>query len=332
MKRLWRQVIFRNNNHERSCVIKKLVLGLLLVTLVLSMVISIGCTTKPVEKGALRLGSLPRIFDLIAYVAQGEGLFEKKGIQVEIVSFRSTVEMNTALLSGELDGIIQDTFEAVNLNKEGKTSQLVGCAVMPRMFEVVCSPTSGIINVSDLKGKEVAVAPKTVMDYALERLVQTNGLSAGDITKVSIPSMPLRMEAVTQGKVAAAILTPPLSDLVVVSKGKVIISDSTQPFAGPGLIFSESALANNPASIGKCVEAWQETVEIINANRGKYQEMLNKVANVPQMVNLPVPEMPKLALPAESEFQSIVKWFIAQGMMSEQLKYTDVVSKKYISK
>ena len=205
---------------------KKLILSLFLViTIVLA-----GCSTGSTEKNSLKIGSLPRIFDMIAYVAQQEGLFEEQGIVVEIISFRSTLEMNSALLAGELDGIIGDTFLVVNLNKGEKTSKLVGACVMPRMFEIVASEESGIASIAGLRGKEIAVAPSTIMDYALDRLLLAEGLNPDDTIKVNIPIRPLRLEAVNQGKVSAAILTPPLSDMAVFNGGKVILNDIEDPF------------------------------------------------------------------------------------------------------
>lgn len=276
------------------------------------------------------IGSLPRVFDMIAYVAQEEGVFEKHGINVEIVSFRSTVEMNVALLSGDLDGIIQDVFGAVNLNKEEKTSKIVGWAAMPRMFEVVASQQSGVGSVLELRGKEVAVANSTIMEYALDRLLLEHGLESDDIIKVNIPALPLRLEALNQGKVPLAILTPPLSDMAVLQGGKVIVSDEDKPFAGPGLLFSLEALDNKSDAIGSCVQAWQETVEVINRNPGKYQQILNEVAFVPETVNLPVPHFPQLGLSMETSVESVIDWMLSRGLLSQRLTYEQVVETKYL--
>ena len=178
--------------------LRRLIPVLLMVTVILFT----GCTTKPAEETELKIGSLPRVFDLIAYVAQEEGLFEEQGISVEIVSFRSTVEMNSALLGGELDGIIQDVFEAVNLNKGETTAKLVGSAVMPRMFEIVAASDSSITSLPELRNKELALATSTIMEYATDRLLSANGLAGDDITKVNIPSLPLRLEALKLHRVS----------------------------------------------------------------------------------------------------------------------------------
>jgi len=298
-----------------------------LVLLVVAAIVLAGCA-KPVEKSSLRLGSLPRIIDLPAYVAQQEGAQN----MVEIIPFRSTMEMNSALLAGEVDGIIQDVFGAVNLNKGEKTSKIVGYCVMPGMFEVIASTGSGITSVAGLKHKEIAVATNTVMDYALDRLLSAKGLTPDDIVKVNIPNMPLRLEVLNQGKVTAAILTPPLSNLAVLNGGKVIVDDIEQPFAGPGLIFSQGALKDKSEAISQFIQAWQQAVELINAEPEKYHSLLGEVARVPEAVSesIEVPTFPKLQLPTKAQVESVVNWMIDKGLISKRLAYEKVVETKYL--
>ena len=302
----------------------------LILFLVVAMVLT-GCTSKPIEKDSLKIGSLPRIFDMIAYAAQQEGLFDERGIKVEIVPFFSDIELNTAFLTGELDGVINDPFEAVNMNKGEKTSKLVGSAIMPRMFEIVVSGESGITSVAGLRDREIAVSTSTIMEYALDRLLMAEGLNPDDIVKVNIADMPLRVEMLNQGKVSAAILTPPLSDMAVLAGGRVIINDTAEPFAGPGLIFSLEALENKSDAINRCIQAWQQAVELINTNPEKYQNLLNEVAFVPESVNLDVPTFPQLGLPNQTEIESVVNWMIAKEIMSQPIAYEKVVETKYLS-
>ncbi|MFH1381321.1 MAG: ABC transporter substrate-binding protein [Chloroflexota bacterium] len=301
--------------------------------LLLMAILFAGCApATSQQEPSLKIGSLPRIIDLPAYVAQQEGLFERQGVKVEIVPFRSTVEMNTALLAEQLDGIIQDVFEAVNMNKEQPTVKLVGRAIMPRMFQIIAAKDSGINSVSQLKGKQVAVATSTIIDYGLDRLLVANGLNSDDITRVNIPSMPLRLEALNQGQVPVAALSRPLSDMAVLGGGKIVVEDDKEPFAGPGLVFSLTALKNKSEAISRCVAAWQEAVEAINAEPAKYESLLAEIALAPASVSLEVPTFPLLALPSEAEVKSVVDWFIAKGLASKPLAYSDVVETKYLAK
>jgi len=297
------------------------------LTIILAVFIVLAsCSPVPTEKVSLRIGSLPRSFDTIAYVAQQEGLFEEQNIEVQIVPFRSEIEMDTALLAGELDGIIDDLFMAVLLGKEKETVKLVGWNAMPGLLQIIAAPGSNITSSADLKGREIAVSINSIMDYALDRLLMTENLTNEDIVKVNIPVMPLRLEVLSQGQVSAAILTPPLSDMAVFNGGKVIIED-IEPFAGPGLIFSTEALRDKSDAIDRFIQAWQQAVKLINAEPAKYHGLLVEIARAPEAVSedIEMPTFPTLRLPTEAEVDSVVSWLLSEGIVSEPIPYNQVV-------
>ncbi|MFC2011263.1 ABC transporter substrate-binding protein [Chloroflexota bacterium] len=307
--------------------IKRLSLAIFLVVVIMLA----GCTPKSVEKESLRIGSLPRNFDIIAYVAQQEGIFDKQGIVVQIVPFRSEIEMDSALLAGELDGIIDDLFMAVLLSKEKETVRIVGWNAMPGLLQIVTSPGSDIASPVDLKGKEIAVSINSIMDYGLDRLLVTEGLTSEDIVKVNVPSMPLRVQVLSQGEVSAAILTPPLSDMAIFNGGRVILED-TKSFVGPGLIFSVEALRGKSDSISRFIQAWQQAVELINDEPEKYHGLLTEVAKIPEAVreDVEMPTFPTLRLPTEAEVDPIVSWMINNELISEPINYEQVVDTTYL--
>jgi len=208
----------------------------------------------------------------------------------------------------------------------------VGSAFMPHMFEVIVNTGSGINAPTQLKGKEIATGISTIMDYALDRLLVTQGLNPKDITKVNIPAMPLRLETLVQGKVPAAILTSPLSDLAVFKGCKIIVSDTAQPFGGPGLMFSLQALKGKPNTIGKFVQVWQESVQMINANPQKYHDLLATVANVSTEItaSIQVPVFPRLGLPSEAEMKSVIDWMEVNKMLTSRPAYADLVETRFI--
>ena len=313
--------------------IKRLFLVILIVTgLALFITSCAPGTTAPTNKTSLKIGAIPLLINLPAHVAQQEGLFEQQSLTVEIVQFRSTAEQETALLTGDVDGIFQHIYTAIMLNKDGETAQLVGAGVMPGMYKVIASKESGITKAADLKGKEVALATNTSVDYALDQLLPLKGLGSNDITKVNVPSMPLRLEMLTQGKVPAAIISPPLSDVAILAGGVEIVDDMAKPLAGPGVIFSKSVIKNKSDAILRFIDAWQQAVESINANPEKYRSLLVEIARVPESVSesMPVPEFPELQLPAKEEVSSVIDWMIAKGLMSNQLEYMQVVNTKFV--
>lgn len=80
------------------------------------------------------------------------------------------------------------------------------------------------------------------MEYALDTLLAAEGISNRDVSYVNVPAMPLRLEMMAQGKLPAAILTPPLSVQAIASGDRLLLDDRRQQLAGPAIIFSTSAL------------------------------------------------------------------------------------------
>ena len=293
---------------------------------------SISNLTSTMEQTNLAIGSLPRIYDIIAYAAQQEGIFQKHQLKVEIVSFRSEVEKDSAMMAGNLDGVIEGSYGAVNLNKDQETSKLVGHSLMSRMFNVIVSPASGIASPVQLKGKEVATSTGTIMDYALDKLLGSQGMSIKDIVLTNVPNMPLRLEMLAQGKLPAALFTSPLSDQAIANGNILLLDDSKQLLGGPGLIFSKEALINKSDPIQRFVDSWQESVQAINANPEKFRALIVSSAKVPEAIaaTYQIPVFPELGLPSESDLKTIVDWMKVQGIATKDVPYNKVVETKYI--
>jgi len=302
----------------------------LTVFLVITFVLT-GCAPKSPEDNTLKLGVIPLIINFPVYVAEEEGLFAEHNLEVEIVPINSTAAQMSAFQSEEVDGILQHIFATAILNKDAEMGKLIGASVMP-VFDIVISEGSDITNVEDLKHKEIAVATNTMIDYALERLLVEEGIDITDITKVNVPIMPSRLELLNQGTIPVAILSSPLSDLAVLNGGRIIVNDINEPFAGPGLVFTQSALENKSEAIGRFLNVWQQMIELINNDPEKYQDLFNEVARVPEEVSkdLKVPTFPKLELPTSTEVESVLGWMIGKGIISEPLPYDEIVDTQYL--
>jgi NitT/TauT family transport system substrate-binding protein len=301
--------------------------------LVVALILA-GCGSKTatnpavsIEPVALKIGTLPRIFDLVLYAAQQDGVFQKNNLKVEIVPFSSVVERNNAFLAGQLDGFVDSIYEAINMNKDTQNCKVAGHNLMPDMFKIVASPGSGITNASQLKGQQIATSTATIMEYALDKLLATKGLSSTDYTPVNVPKMPLRLEMLAQAKVPAAILTPPLSEAAIAAGNILILGDSDQLLAGPGLIFSMEAVINKAAGIGNFVKSWNQTAGLINAGPEKYRALLVSTAQVPESLSATykIPEFPEVRVPTPAEVSSMADWMKSKGMLTNPVNYANLV-------
>ncbi|MCX6021838.1 MAG: MetQ/NlpA family ABC transporter substrate-binding protein, partial [Chloroflexi bacterium] len=84
-------------------------------------------TPAPAVKktGPLKIGVLAVVDMLPFQVAEDEGLWKNLGAQVELVSFRSAVERDTALTAGEIDAVYSDMISLGLVNKEKSATQAV---------------------------------------------------------------------------------------------------------------------------------------------------------------------------------------------------------------
>jgi NitT/TauT family transport system substrate-binding protein len=112
----------------------------------------------------------------------------------------------------------------------------------------------------------------------------------------------------------------------------VLADDSAKPLAGPGVIFSQSALKDKSDAISRFIGAWQKAVESIGSNPEKYRSLMIEIANVPAPVSqsMQMPGFPKLKSPEKGEVDSVVDWLVSKGVMSKRIAYQEVVETKYI--
>jgi NitT/TauT family transport system substrate-binding protein len=76
----------------------------LLILALLMVFICSGCK----EEDTLKIGLLPNEEVLPFYVAIEEGLYQKHGVDVEVVHFQSAAERDAALQAGAVDGVEGD--------------------------------------------------------------------------------------------------------------------------------------------------------------------------------------------------------------------------------
>jgi NitT/TauT family transport system substrate-binding protein len=312
--------------------LKRLIIPVCLLLLVALIFAGCGEKTTPAastEPVNLKIGALPRIFDLVIYAAQQDGVFTQNNLKVDIVPFASVLERNNAFLAGQLDGFADSIYEAINMNKESQNAEVAGHNLMPDMFKIVVSPSSGITNPSQLKGKQIATSTGTIMDYALDQLLAPYKMSAADLVLVNVPKMPLRLDMLAQGTVQSAIFTPPLSEQAIASGNTLILSDSTNLLAGPALIFNVSAAKNKNVAVNSFTKSWNQEVALINASPEKYRSLLVKTAQVPESLAAAykIPTFPEVRKPTQSEVTLMGDWMKSKGLLTNSVNYDNLVMK-----
>ncbi len=279
----------------------------------------------------LGFGILPVVDVLPLLVGQEKGLFEKEGIDLELISFQSALERDAALQAGRLDGYFGDILNTVLLVQSGEQLKIIATAFHThpqcRMFGIAVAPGSGITDPAGIKGKDVAISSATVIEYLLDQLLATRNMGTRDVTKVDIKKIPIRLQMLLSGQVTAALLPEPLLTLAETHGASIVLDDRKLNTALTVLAVN---LKNRPAAttlIPGFLKAYDAAVDLINANPSAFKELLITKTQFPLAVkdSYPVPVFPARAVPAEADVQAVQEWLLKNGLIKTRIPYADMV-------
>jgi NitT/TauT family transport system substrate-binding protein len=300
-------------------------LGLLLVAMLLS------APPAAAEGTRLRLGILPVVDTLPLLVGEAEGLFAAQGLTVELIAFQSALERDAALQAGGLDGYFGDLLNTLLLIRSGENLRILTTAFHThpdhRMFGVVAAPGSGIAEAAGLAGREVAISRATVIEYLLDRLLTARGLEPASVSKLDIKKIPIRLQMLLEGQVAAALLPEPLLTLAESKGGRVLLDDRVLDTSETVVALTRKALEGDPGLAPRFRTAYAQAVESINNDPERYKDLLVARTQFPLPVKdrFRVPVFPAVRPPAAADLDAVQDWLAANGMGGPRLAYLDVV-------
>ena len=289
---------------------------------------------EPITVGLMRIDdSFP------FYVAQKEGLFEKHGVTVELQNFSSARDLSTALQGGELDALMTDPVVTALSLKGGTDVRIVAMALgaVPEegRFLVISAPESGITSPEQLEGRNIAISNNTMMDYLVEQYENTLGLDKTAITTVNMPDLMLRTTTLLEGtEIDAAILPDPLAAYAVAEGANVVIDDTKldENFSQSVVTVTADAIQNNRAAVDAMLDAYNEAIELINANPDEYRTFALECANVPEALaeTYPTPSFTAESIPDEAAIAQVNSWMVERGLLDKAYTYTEMVDTSFI--
>lgn len=298
---------------------------------VLALMMLAGCgTTKQAdtkkEMQPLTIGLMPDTDSLPFIIAQEKGFFREEGIEVNIEQYKSAMDRDSALQSGNLDGAVSDML-AVAFAKSGGFDVKV-TSFTDGSYKLVASKESGIKDVKGLAGKDVAVSRNTIIEYVTDQILAKENMDGDSINKVIIPQIPTRLEMLQNGKLAAATLPEPMASIAV-HNGCQFVTGSDELGINPGVIlFTAKAAADKKAEIQAMYRAYNKAVAYLNnTDRAEYIDLVIEKGGFPPVAKeaLKLPKYHEAALPKESDVVDCIKWLNSKKLVTETYSYQDIV-------
>lgn len=295
-------------------------------------------TSPALAAKSLKLGVLLIEDSVPLYIAEQDGLYAEEGLDVELVPFLSALERDSALTAGAIDGAITDPVGAILFDKgHGNfkiTSICLGKSPEEGLFAILSSPKSDISSVDDLKGVEIAVSNSTIIEYVTDRLLENKGFTEGEIKKIEVKKMPIRMQMLLSNAVKAATLPEPLASIAV-SKGAhllIIDQDSSKSLSQTVILFSADALDNKKDEVASFFTAYANAVKAVNADPEKYRPLFMEKGRIPPFLasTYPIPVYPEPEPFSAELYEPVMTWLAAKKLV-EPVSYEQMVSTDFMA-
>lgn len=290
---------------------------------------AIEATPEPI-----RIGVLPTEDSLPLWVAEQQGLFQKAGIDVKIVTFQAAQERDAAFASGSIDAYMGDIIASAMLEAGGSPVSLVtvmlGATPQQGRFGIVAKPGSKADKLTGLAGVPIGTSSASIQEYVVDKLMASAGVEADQVKKEIVPKVPVRLELLMSGKLEAAALPEPLLSLAE-KQGAVLIADDTKGENLTQTVLGVSdkylAVPGGMVTVGRLLDVWDEAVDVVNANPGAWRALLVDKARLPEPIKdtYVVNEYPKAQAPSEQMVTPVLEWMRAKGLLKTELGYSDLV-------
>ena len=311
----------------------KKIFALICVLVMAFAVTGCGGTEKKSDAGAgkteskeIVIGLMPDTDSIPFLIAEKNGYFKEEGVNVKLQPFKSAMDRDAAMQSGNLDGAVSDML-AVAFAKAGGFDVKV-TSFTDGSYRLVAGKDANINAVSALNGKDVAVSKNTIIEYVTDMILDASKMTGDDINKVSIPQIPTRLEMLQNGKLTAATLPEPMGSIAV-HNGCRLVMRSDDLGINPGvMMFTAKTVAERGDDLKKMYRAYNKAVKYLNStSRDEYIDFVVEKSGFPAAAKeaLVIPKYREAALPAEKDVSDTIAWLNKKGLINETYKYGDIV-------
>ena len=303
----------------------------------LALLAACAPAATPTGPSTLRIGVLP-ITDVVPfYIAQEQGYFKKQGLNVELVPASSAAERDQMMATQQIDGQLNDLVSTVLFNAQAPKIKIVRTArtAFPNAAEywILTPKDSAIKTAQDLKGKEIAISQNSVIEYVTQRLLEKEGLAAADIKTTNVPSIPTRLQLLTQNQVAAATLPDPLASLAILQGARIVVDDTKYPEYSMSVIsFRTDIIAQRAGDIRKFLVAYDQAVQDIRTKPDQFRNTLIEKGRVPDQLKdkYQFPPFPDPSIPSKAQWDDVVKWATEHKLITAPVTFESSVDGGFV--
>ena len=295
------------------------------------LLMSLGCGGQQAEKKEMQklvIGLMPDTDSVPFLIAEEKGYFKEEGLNIELQQYKSAMDRDSALQSGNLDGCISDLLAAA-FAKEGGF-EVKATSFTDGRYCLIGGTAEQATTVKQLQGKDVAISKNTIMEYVTDQILERENMAEDSINKVIVPQIPTRLEMLQNGKLSAASLPEPMASIAVANGCKYLRS-SEDLGINPGIIlFTGKAIQEKTAEIQAMYRAYNKAVQYLNsAPQEEYIDFVVNKGGFPPAAKdaLKLPHYREAGLPTEKDVVDCIAWLNRKGLVKSAYSYEDMTAK-----
>lgn len=195
-----------------------------------SRTLAMGPDGKP--EITIMVGGLNKVIYLPAMLTQQLGGFAKQGLHVKLLDQASGASAETALVSGQVQGVVGFYDHTIDLQaKEQCITSVVQMANIPGEVLMVGTRSANTIrSAADFRGRKMGITSLgSSTDFLTKALAARAGVAASEFTPVKVGAGQTFIAALNQGGIDAGMTTDPtVAQLVQSGQGSVLYDLRTE--------------------------------------------------------------------------------------------------------
>ena len=209
--------------------------------------------------------SVRNVVFLTFYYARDTKIFEKHGLNVELIQMRSDLQL-AGLASAEID-FTPSAGPAFAAFANGLPVKALAVLYRAPLFSLVGPPA--LSNVKELEGKKVAVSRIGSESHRYGSLmIESGGADPKKVTFIQTGSTTVSLTAIQQGSVNAAVLSPPFTGMMS-EKGFKILGRSRSLAEAPwlGLVVHRQKVERQSEQVRNMLRSMREVTALIRRDK-----------------------------------------------------------------
>ncbi len=213
-----------------------------------------------------------------AFIPKDTGLYEKYGLDVELIFFQGGTQAIQATLAGGVQMVVTAGPEIITARVAGSDMTMIAGYMNTLPYSIVAA--KNITKFEQLKGTKAAISKfGSTSDLAMRYALEQNKLAPGkDVTILQMGDQNTRFAGLTGGSVQATLISPPF-DITAKKMGFNVLGDMSDfglPYQHETVATTDRFIKQHPDTVRKFLRAFIAGIHLWMTDEKATKQVLAK--------------------------------------------------------